>query len=229
MSSEPHHWNGLSYTWRRSTRSRSLRLKVESGGKVVVSSPPRVSINQVERFLESHQSWLDAALSQTKQQQSPVTNTKIMLFGVWHSIEVTHQKTVPLGVWIQGSVVLVHPVRDHQSSVDKAITRFLKNTAQAYIVPRVHELAKIMQQQPLSISLRQQKTRWGSCSSRGALNFNWRLVHYAPEVIDYVIIHELAHLEHMNHSTRFWALVAKYDPNYQTHRNWLRQHGATTD
>ncbi len=77
------------------------------------------------------------------------------------------------------------------------------------------------------ITLRQQKTRWGSCSSAGNLNFNWRLVHYPPEVIDYVIIHELAHRTHMDHSSSFWQLVARYDPDHLKHRNWLKKHGVS--
>ena len=76
-----------------------------------------------------------------------------------------------------------------------------------------------------SITLREQKTRWGSCSSKGNLNFNWRLVHYRPEIIDYVIIHELAHRTHMNHSAKFWQLVEKYDPEYRKHRGFLKRHG----
>ena len=73
------------------------------------------------------------------------------------------------------------------------------------------------------ISLRQQSSRWGSCSSRGNLNFNWRLVHYPPAIIDYVIIHELAHRLEMNHSKKFWAIVKKFDSEYLIHKGQLRK------
>lgn len=75
------------------------------------------------------------------------------------------------------------------------------------------------------IVIRDQKTRWGSCSSRGNLNFNWRLVLAPVPVLDYVVIHELAHRREMNHSPRFWSIVAEMMPDYQTHRKWLRDHG----
>lgn len=75
------------------------------------------------------------------------------------------------------------------------------------------------------IAIRDQKTRWGSCSSRGNLNFNWRLVLAPVPVLDYVVIHELAHRREMNHSPRFWSIVAEMMPDYQMHRKWLRDHG----
>jgi predicted metal-dependent hydrolase len=76
-----------------------------------------------------------------------------------------------------------------------------------------------------SISLREQKSRWGSCSSLGNLNFNWRLAHHPPAVIDYVIIHELAHRLHMDHSSAFWSVVKKYDPEHLKHQGWLKRRG----
>ena len=75
------------------------------------------------------------------------------------------------------------------------------------------------------ITIREQKTRWGSCTSEGNLNFNWRLI-FAPEkVLDYVVVHELAHRKEMNHSARFWALVASILPDYTEQKSWLREHG----
>jgi hypothetical protein len=76
-----------------------------------------------------------------------------------------------------------------------------------------------------SITVRDQKTRWGSCSSRGTLSFNYRLIFAPPQVLDYVVVHELCHLTHMNHSRDFWNMVARIMPDYQIHRKWLRDHG----
>lgn len=75
------------------------------------------------------------------------------------------------------------------------------------------------------ITIRDQKTRWGSCSAGGTLSFNWRLMLAPPAVLDYVVIHELCHLTHMNHSKAFWALVESVCPDYRTHRKWLKDHG----
>ena len=76
-----------------------------------------------------------------------------------------------------------------------------------------------------SITVRDQKTRWGSCSSRGTLSFNYRLIFAPPAALDYVVVHELCHLTHMNHSKEFWNLVGSVMPDYKTHRKWLKEHG----
>lgn len=76
-----------------------------------------------------------------------------------------------------------------------------------------------------SITIRDQKTRWGSCSSRGTLSFNYRLIYAPPRVLDYVVVHELCHLTHMDHSRDFWAMVERIMPDYRTHRTWLKEHG----
>jgi len=76
-----------------------------------------------------------------------------------------------------------------------------------------------------SITIRDQKTRWGSCSSRGTLSFNYRLIFAPPAVLDYVVVHELCHLTHMNHSADFWNKVASVMPDYKQHRKWLKEHG----
>lgn len=75
------------------------------------------------------------------------------------------------------------------------------------------------------LSVRDQRSRWGSCSSGGNLNFNWRLIMAPPEVLDYVVIHEAAHLRELNHSPRFWEIVAEYDPEFRAHKLWLKKYG----
>lgn len=76
-----------------------------------------------------------------------------------------------------------------------------------------------------SVTVRDQKTRWGSCSSRGTLSFNYRLIFAPPVILDYVVVHELCHLTHMNHSTDFWNMVAEIMPEHKLYRKWLREHG----
>lgn len=76
-----------------------------------------------------------------------------------------------------------------------------------------------------SITVRDQKTRWGSCSSRGTLSFNYRLIFAPPRVLDYVVVHELCHLTHMNHSPYFWGMVEQIMPDYRVYKTWLKEHG----
>lgn len=93
------------------------------------------------------------------------------------------------------------------------------------IAGRVRHYEKIMGLTCNRVTIRDQKTRWGSCSSKKNLNFNYRLAYMPQEILDYVVVHELAHLRHMDHSREFWACVGRYLPDYQERRAWLKEHG----
>ena len=100
-----------------------------------------------------------------------------------------------------------------------------KKAASDFFPLRVQHFEKIMGVHHKKIAIRDQKTRWGSCSSSGTLSFNWRLIMAPPEVLDYVVVHELAHFTHMDHSKAFWATVESVPPDYEKHRKWLNEHG----
>ena len=98
-------------------------------------------------------------------------------------------------------------------------------TAKETITKRVSYFARLMGVSYRNITIREQKTRWGSCSSEKNLNFNWKLILAPPEVLDYVVVHELCHLKEMNHSKAFWDEVGKVMPEYETHKLWLKENG----
>ena len=151
------------------------------------------------------------------------------LFGTRYQKKFAYSRNRPIGCYIEDEILCINPIDPLKKDTEyqnKAVAQFLKHTAQHYLLPRTHQLAEQMQISFGNVTLRQQKTRWGSCSSKGNLNFNWRLVHFEPNVIDYVIIHELAHRVHMNHSAQFWNLVRKFDPSYPTHKGVLNKFGA---
>lgn len=100
-----------------------------------------------------------------------------------------------------------------------------RNAARAQLKARTAYYHTITGGNYTSITIRDQKTRWGSCSSRGTLSFNYRLIFAPPKVLDYVVVHELCHLTHMNHSKEFWNMVASVMPDYKICKNWLRDHG----
>jgi predicted metal-dependent hydrolase len=108
-----------------------------------------------------------------------------------------------------------------------AVERFYRRAASAEIVPRLDRACDAIGVSYERVTIRSQRTRWASCSPSGTMSFNWRLL-LAPEpVLDYVIWHEACHLVVLDHSKRFWRLVAKHCPDYREHVRWLRQHGAT--
>lgn len=107
----------------------------------------------------------------------------------------------------------------------EALEKRYKNAARAQFEARTAYYHAITGGHYTSITIRDQKTRWGSCSSRGTLSFNYRLIFAPPKVLDYVVVHELCHLTHMNHSKDFWNMVASVMPDYKICKDWLREHG----
>lgn len=100
-----------------------------------------------------------------------------------------------------------------------------RNAAKEYFPKRVAYYHQLTGGTYHRITIRDQKTRWGSCSSNGTLSFNYRLMYAPPKILDYVVVHELCHLTHMNHSKDFWNMVASIMPDYKTCRSWLKEHG----
>jgi hypothetical protein len=220
----------IPYTHKTHPRSRSIKIKVENNGEVVVVTPKRISKKTIDGFVEEQATWIQKHIQRiSSKKEFSETDTSITIFGKKYPKKTTTDDAEKPGASIKDShLVLNRPsylLNNKPIANTKYVERFLKNVAQQYIVPRTHQLAKQMNISFANISLKQQKTRWGSCSSQGNLNFNWRLVHAPTEMIDYVIIHELAHRVHMNHSTAFWNLVAKFDPEHREHRGWLKRNG----
>jgi predicted metal-dependent hydrolase len=108
-----------------------------------------------------------------------------------------------------------------------ALERFYRRCARTEIAAKLDQACLVTGGRYSKLSIRGQRTRWASCSAKGAMSFNWRLL-LAPEaVLDYVVWHEVCHLQVMDHSARFWTLVARHCPEHREHRAWLRRHGAT--
>jgi predicted metal-dependent hydrolase len=211
--------------YKANPRSKSIKIRIDAHGNVIVSYPKWTSKFVVKKFVDAQKGWIDTHLEKIKGKLSLSSdNNSINIFGKKYQKLLLDSIDLPYGVSIMEGILKVNLLGSkikHKNLLD----RFLKNTAEKYIVPRTHLLADKMELKFKNITLRQQKTRWGSCSSQKNLNFNWRLVHYLPNIIDYVIIHELAHLVHMNHSRDFWELVKKYDPEYLQHRGFLKRCG----
>jgi predicted metal-dependent hydrolase len=151
------------------------------------------------------------------------TPTTIHVFGRLYQkmIELQGRRT---GVWVQPTTghMIVTPASGNARDAQRVIDRFVMSAGKQYLTTRVPELAERMQIPYQGMSFREQSSRWGSCSSRRHLSFNWRLAHFTPDVVDYVIMHELAHIRQMNHSAKFWAIVEQYDPHFRSHRRALR-------
>ena len=204
---------------------RRLRLEVAEHGKIVVTVPPHTPNMIIRRFISDHQDWIRKQQGKQKGKVKLQTSSYIYLFGIKYELMIQERQNNIPGFAIVGKQVLYNPIAKSSTQVNsKLLHSFLKRTFEAYVVPRTSQLAKTMKLQFSQIKLREQKTRWGSCSSRGTVSFNWRLVHFEPKIIDYVIIHELAHLKEANHSRAFWRLVATYAPHFATAKKTLQRY-----
>jgi hypothetical protein len=215
----------MQYQLKRSKKAKKITIRVEAPDQVRVTAPRFTSKTIIDKFVNQQQNWILKQFKiQIKQQETIESKNHIHIFGKKFTKNYQFDPTLSTGVFIQNSQVLLNfPNNFNTRLIQKELNLFLKKSSLTYFKKRVPKLANKMNVEYKKLIFRQQKTRWGSCSSRKTLSFNWRLVHYAPKLIDYVIIHELAHLKHPNHSAQFWAFVGKYNPQYKQHRRQLKE------
>jgi predicted metal-dependent hydrolase len=215
------------YQVRFSNRAQRWRLSV-TAEKVEVVLPEGSRLHP-EKLLQEYAAWIiekRAKLHKRKIRldKQALPEGQILLQGKPMLLEIK-----PAGLMERQQVVhypgRIRVVTGKHSS-NYLLQKWLASEAQTAIINQVQLRAKEMGVQPSSLSIRSQRTRWGSCSTRGTLSFNWRLIMAPPEVLDYVVVHELAHMKQRNHSKAFWAVVARYCPDYLKHRNWLKQNQA---
>jgi predicted metal-dependent hydrolase len=209
------------YQLRKNPRSKSIKISIDAKGGVTVTTPKLCPKLFIEKFLKQQEPWVLKKQAEVKKLQANISKNEIYIFGQKYQVIVEINPKSRPNISTKNQVLLINQLAagPHQAKLE----RFLKNTAIKYLTQKTAILSKKMAIDYQKITIRQQKSRWGSCSNRGNLNFNWRLVHYPPEIINYVIIHELAHRLEANHSQKFWQLVAKYDPNYKKHKNALKK------
>lgn len=171
----------IDYTFKRLLKTRSLRISIRRDGKITVTAPFFISMNQAEKFLFQNRDWI------------------------------------------------LKKLKFHQARADKSIfpsnpKDFLMNKSRALHLVRdkLAKLNKVYDFHYNKVTIRNQNSRWGSCSKNGNINFNYKLIYLADELAEYVVAHELCHLQEMNHSARFWKLVARTVPNYLILRKQLK-------
>jgi len=223
------------------SRRKTLSLQVKYG-QVYVRAPLYLDDQSISSFIQKKDAWLKAKIIEQNQTTSKCCNftqgSKLFLFGQLVSLSIIFTNSVKkTNVYLsplidnQQDLVVALPMRYQQkliaesqliAAVKKRIERYLKDQAQKTIQPKVDYYAKLTQLSPTAIKIRQYRARWGSCNNRGELSFNYLLMMLPMHVIDYVIVHELCHLRHLNHSKQFWQLVAQYFPDYIEAKNWIK-------
>jgi predicted metal-dependent hydrolase len=227
----------------RRARRRSIGFSVSVDG-LVVSAPGWVTVRDIEAALREKGAWIVRKLGeqQARQQQAAAAQlvwadgallpylaqpTRLVLGapgrGVsWVPADDAGGAVDTNGVAAPAELRVSVPVDTSPEALRALVQRWLQRQARALFVARCAHFAPLLGVAPTRISLSAARTRWGSASASGALRFNWRLIHLAPELVDYVVVHELSHLREMNHSPAFWAVVASQVPNHLALRRQLR-------
>jgi predicted metal-dependent hydrolase len=219
---------------RRSEKARRVRLRVHQDGRVEVVVPKRGRAPKdfLDGFVRENAEWIRkqqarfTARAQTAERARYELSGQVSFRGRAVPLAFCPSKDGRTGIRLDGEAFHVtSTVETTPADVRALLEALFRRMARDVFEERVRALNAESGYAWTSIRIGEQKTRWGSCSRRGTLSFNWRLLMAPPEVLDYVVIHELAHLAEMNHSSRFWALVAARCPGYEAHVRWLKEHG----
>lgn len=207
---------------RRSARAKRLSLRVSGlDGKVSLTLPLRARLREAQAFAEEKEPWIRKHLERHPGQMAIGPGALLPVEGVMRQITPTPRLR---RVQLQTDALLV-PVDEEK--ITPRVRAFLKTLARDRLSDASARYAQAFERNFGKITLRDTRSRWGSCTSQGNLMYSWRLIMAPPEVLDYVAAHEVAHLLEMNHSARFWARVEQVMPGYKTPRRWLKQNGAT--
>ena len=227
------------------SRRKTLALQVKQG-QVFVRSPLHLDDKFISSFIQKKEAWLKSKIAAQNQTVDLCCDysqgAQLYLFGQLVSLNIVFSNTVNKSDVYRSTVddnqqvlVIVFPAYRKKSltlkkqltaAVKKNIEGYFKQQALKIIPPKVEYYSQLTQLTPKSIKIRQYRARWGSCNSRGELSFNYLLMMLPMDVINYVVIHELCHLRHLNHSTHFWQLVAKYYPDYLLAKQWIKTNQA---
>ena len=204
----------------RNPRARRFTLRLETAGAgAVLTVPQHVPAAESRRFLARHSGWLRAALARQPAATVVVPGVELPVGGV--PVAVVSRPGPRRPPVLEGGALVLQGA----GAEGQRIAAWLKLRARDLLLPAARGYAERLGREIAEIALRDTRSRWGSCSSRGTLSFSWRLAMAPPAVLDYVAAHEAAHLVEMNHSPRYWALLESLLPDHARHRAWLRREG----
>ena len=205
------------YLIKRSKKAKYIRLKVNGKGNIELIIPKRVTLKEGIKFLESKREWLKLKVEKSKKQKQ-----QFRYLGMEISLEHREQlKDNSVSMKLEGNKLLLQSAGQSIKDERELFENWLQKRAEEYIPKRVKELSTKYGFTWKSVKIKKLTSRWGSCSSKRNLSFNYKLMYFNAKIIDYVIFHELCHLVEMNHSQKFWHLVKSYVPNHRALRKQL--------
>lgn len=218
--------NSIDYRLRVSPRARLLRIQIRPDEGVTVIVPRGTDSSTVLNALQAHSRWIVRRLKliEVSHVLAPglADGTALPYLGGHLRLEIGPSDRAGTRIWRDDEALRLMLAESDREMLAGVVEAWYRREAGRLIPPRVSHFGSQFGARPVRISIRSQRTLWASCSSRGTLSFNWRLVAAPPTVMDYVIIHELTHIEEMNHSGRFWAKVGARCPDFRDQKAWLK-------
>jgi predicted metal-dependent hydrolase len=220
----------LVFNLRRSLRARLIWLKMGLDGELTVTIPRSYPTRLVRDHLKKNVAWISDNLEKCRRQQAakpePKGPVKSISF-LGRRLELVRERCFAgfEGVTLRPDRLILKQKDLDSGSGDRVLAAWLREEAGRIISARSQDWAARIGARINRITIRDQRTRWASCSQKANLSFNWRLVMAPEAVLEYIIVHELCHLKEMNHSPRFWKWVARYCPDWREQRKWMDAHG----
>lgn len=226
MSTPPLELDAEDVTLRRHARARRVLLKVLPPGRIEVVAPPRFDSRQLPELLQAHRPWLERNLARLRAAHAGLDLSpprRIALPAIGREWALDYQPGARRALCRERGADALQVQHTAVHDWLPPLRRWLMRTAKATLVPQLRALSGELGLPFHSATIRAQKSRWGSCSARGAINLNYRLLFLQPELVRYLMVHELCHTRHLNHSPRYWVLVAEHEPDYRRLDRQLRR------
>ena len=203
---------------------KSLAVTVSATGEIIVKSPVGCPMSIIEKFLIDKKSWIESKLNKSNRMQekfADIINYKKLL--VLGNSYFGYSSSKFKNIVLEEDRILIPSSIKHER-LHKKIIKWYQNYADNFLIPRTAKIGEMIGLKPTLIKCTGSRGRWGACNSSGELFLNWRMIMISPDLIDYVIVHELAHLLELNHSPKFWSVVENVLPDYKSRRKRLKEY-----
>lgn len=212
------------------SKRKSVSIRILEPYKIKVNAPSRVDVKRIVEFVESKKNWIskkskEMKLVNYKVYEKKYTDGEIYLvFGKEYKLQIIVKNELGVNnTTLHNNILCISTNDDSVENIKIMLENLYRKLTYNEIIKSVNKLQTSFTQVPTQIKVKEQKRRWGSCTGKDALLFNWRLSMCPKEVIEYVVLHEMCHMVHKNHSKNYWDLVLKLMPNYKEKELWLKE------
>lgn len=205
------------------SKRKTLSLTINENAELIIRAPKRLSIEKIQDFINEKENWINRKKRLIENQIKDVTSNHNKLLYLGNLFPINVEQNVSKELFFTGEEFIANSIEP--DSLSLSIKKWYKNKFKEIALPRVAYFANKHNLMVNQVRIKNQKTMWGSCSSKNNINLNYLLLMAPMGVIDYVIVHELVHTIHRNHSTDFWDSVESIMPEFQEHKRWLQKNG----